>query len=231
MPSVVGGHDLTAEFGVAAHPEPVEIEISEGEDTVVVGWGQYAYEEISSIVSASLGGAPPDAIVEILDPHEDACATGFIVWFGRSAGIYELDIEWSVPGSGYENMYESRAVCVAFVSGANAVRDSEAIPDGPEDSTPKSVTLGTAPGDLVLKMDFADNDTPPGLSAGWSTVDTGGGDSCYRMSYITASGASTVCDAENEVWTSLAAVALYGAAPSGGNLPAIRRHYQRMKAA
>lgn len=216
MPSPIGtAVDISASLGISAAITPVNVTIPSGADTVIVGARQYSRDQAATLVSATLGGDPPDEAY--ISPAEtDYACTLVLAWFGKSPGTEQLQMTFSHAPLGWSGD-GNRCAVVDFASSATAARDGGALREDGE-FTPLDIELTTESSDLVWK--FVGYDGSGGtLAGGWTERESGDGiaGQAYRASIIVASGATTEADNEGAQYASVAAVALYGAAPSGGN--------------
>jgi hypothetical protein len=94
------------------------------------------------------------------------------------------------------------------VKGGNTTAWRDADFDQQAGITDATVTLTTVSGDLVLKFD-ARYSVVPALSGGWTNAQTTTNvDEGARLSYISASGTTVVCDSEDENYSALVAISI-----------------------
>lgn len=162
---------------------------------------------VTNVPTMTLGGRAPDQSI-VDDGAGGALATGAaFAWHNPPTGVQALTLAWS-DGDEAEG-----PPCVMLCLKGNQTPWEDADAMNAEAADPVSVTLTTTPGDMVFKFDSRSNATPPGTSAGWtnlaSTSDRAG--MTGNLSYIIASGASTVCAGENEDQSVVVAVAFSNA--------------------
>jgi hypothetical protein len=184
------------------------------------GWG---------INTITLGGSAPDQILNRLaGSPADANATGVAVWYNPGTGTKSLDISWSgVSAPDYGPL-----TTVVYTKDGDTTAWRDADSDANSASNAVSVTLTTNAADLVIKFDVNDvSGGGPGTSAGWTSQQTqtnasSGNALVSRTSTADSPGAATtVCNAENEDYSSLVAISIPAAAGGGASasLPPVNK--------
>lgn len=161
------------------------------------------------LAGVTLNGATPDEIDQIPTAAGFRAATGVATWYIPATGSRALDVVWSIePVEG--------PVCIVVFTKGGGTSWRDVGYDQDIDGNAVSTTLTTVVGDLVIKFDqrFDGSLNPPSLSAGWTNGTTGGNASegC-RLSYIVATDTTQVCDAEDENYSTVVAIAI---APAAG---------------
>ena len=221
--TVIGSQAVLLE--AAENPAGVTVTVPSGTTSAYMFW-QWNNENVNStIAGVTLGGSSYDHLFAI-DPAALTWSTGVAAWGTPAIGGQTLDILWDASGGA---MTEGPVVVMVYLSGAvTGWRDADAEGNLGE-FTAISVTVTSVAGDFVVKFDAKDL-IVPGLSAGWaSIVTTTHGDSNVdgaRLSSITASGATTVCNCENEAWSSIVAISIEPATVSADlfNIPGTRMY-------
>lgn len=184
-----------------ANPAAQNVTIPADANFVAMFWSYWENTTGDGLASVTLGGVSPSGTVEIGTTTAGGVATGVAWWINPSTGTQSLDPAWDVGPA------EGSTTIVVFVKNAASVRDSDAAHD--TSTNPVSVTLTTVSGDLVIKYDQKFGGTAPSLSASWTSGGTTTNNSeSARLSYITASGASTVCNSEDEDFSSISAISI-----------------------
>lgn len=196
--------------GGAQNPAAVNITIPADCTCVVLFWTTLNYSSgLGGIASVTLDGNAPTDAYELNHAPTYKVATGIAAWYSPATGTKALDIAW-------DQLPEEGPTCgVAYIKdGAFSVAASGL--QHTENADACSTTLnGIASGHLVLKYDQKFGTTAPSLSSSWTNIltTTNGVNQAARLSYISATGTSQVCDSENEDFSTIAAIAF---APSGG---------------
>jgi hypothetical protein len=156
------------------------------------------------MASCTLAGASANETIESAFEATSPIG-GLRIFYNPPTGSQTLDVAWDVaPDYGPTTI-------VAFVKDGNtsAARDIDANVAAAGNAN--TVTLTTESGDLVLKYDqhYDTDEVAPALSASWTNAQTTGNlDEAARLSYISASGTTQVCDSENESYSLVVAVAI-----------------------
>ena len=210
-----------------ANPTPQNVTVAADATAFYMFWSYYANASGHGLASATLGGVAADDTFEV-PGTSSLTATGVAVWYNPSTGTKSLDVSWD------QAPVEGPTTTVICTKGGDTTAWRDADGDANTEANAVSVTLTTVAGDLVIKHDqLWNNDTfstVPSLSAGWTNGVTFG-QSPYvesaRLSYIAATGATQVCDSENESYSTVVAISIPAAGGGGSTtiLPQVMAHY------
>jgi hypothetical protein len=209
MAAVLTGTPVAIIWAAGINPAGQSITIPADATAVYMFWTYYEPTDGRGIASVTLNGLSPDQILEIATgspPHTDAPATGVAAWYLPATGARTLNPAWDIAPS------NGPVTAVAFVKDGNTTAwgDADVAHNGVGD--PVTVTLTTVSGDLVIKMDQKFGGTVPSLSASWTNQVTGSNNNeSMRLSTISATGTTTVCDSEDESYSTIAAVTITAA--------------------
>lgn len=209
MSAILTGTPTVITWAAGATPASQNITIPSDATAVYMFWGFYDSTAGNGLASATLNGASPSQVYEIPSNTGDQSATGVAVWYSPATGSRALNVVWdSAPILG-------PGTIVAYVKDGSTSSWRDADAAQASGSTAVSVTLTTVAGDLVLKFDSELNN-PPSLSSGW----TDGGTQTnnvrgFALSSISATGATQVCDSEDENYSSLVAISIPAAGATG----------------
>jgi hypothetical protein len=215
MAATLTGTPTAINWGGLASPAPQNVTIPSDATAVYAFAGGYSDGNENTLPTFTLAGAAPNQTVNKSGLGATLTSGGGAVWYNPPTGTQSLTISWSDGAIG-----NGPNCIVAYVKGGDTTswRDADATNAPAADAV--SVTLTTASGDLVLKFDQRVGSAAPALSAGWTNAQTQvnvGGDSA-RLSTISASGATQVCNAEDESYSLVVAVSI-PAAPVAASLP------------
>lgn len=223
MAAVLTGTPVALAWGASADPAGQSVTIPADCTAVYFFWGYYFNGTGHGILSATLNGISFAQTLEVSGTTL-ANAGGVVVWYNPATGVQTLDPAWDA-------LPDSRGAFsfVVFVKDGDTTAWRDAQGQAKDLSTAVSVTLTTSSGDLVIKNDERDTTPPPSLSAGWTNGNTNSGNYFERVSYISATGSTQICDAEDESGSTLIAVSIPAGAsvsPAGSGLPP-NKIYQR----
>lgn len=214
MAAELTGTPTAISWGTSASPTAQNISIP-ADATAVYAFASGYRETGNNLPSFTLAGASPAEQFGLNGDPGQLKAGRVAAWYNPSTGTQSLAITWPTAQDFNPNCI------VAYVRGGDTTAWRDADGGNTEGTTAISVTLTTVSGDLVLKFDVRANaTTAPSLSAGWTNAQTQvsiGNDSA-RLSSISASGATQVCNAEDEFYSLMLAVAI-PAAPVAASPP------------
>ena len=211
MAATLTGTPEVVTWASGSNPAGQSITIPGDATAVYMFWTWWRNATGEGLASVTLGGASPDETFELptnVSPAFDAVATGVAAWYNPSTGTQTLDPAWDgTPADGPTTI-------VAYVTGGDTTGWRDADADHDTSSTAVTVTLTTVAGDLVIKYDQRYSaSTPPNLSTGWSSGQTDSNNNeSVRLSYISATGTTQVCNSENEEYSSIVAISIPTAA-------------------
>lgn len=209
MAAVLTGTPVAVTWAAGASPSSQNVTIPSDATAVYMFWDYYVAAGGSGIASATLNGASPDQLLELGVIDGLAAAVGGCVWYNPSTGSQALAVAW-------DNAPSDGSVCiVCFVKDGDTTAWRDADVDQDSATTAVGVTLTTVSGDLVLKFN-GNSTTTPSTSSGWTSAQTASNNGrAARLSYISATGATQACDAEDEDYATIIAISI----PAGGPAP------------
>jgi hypothetical protein len=205
-PAEVIGTPVAITWEAGADPAAQNISVPSDATAAYLFW-HFWYNDVSSISTVTLNSVAP-AEVYVLPSSVFGSylgAVGVAAWYLPATGTRSLDVAWTVvPDEGPTSI-------VVFTRNGNTSAWRDADAGHIAGTTPLSVTLTTQANDLVLKY-YSRYQTPePGNSDGWTSLQTQTNNSqSVRLASISASGASQVCDCEDENYSTLVAIAIPG---------------------
>lgn len=203
MAATLTGTPTAVAWASGADPAGQSITIPSDATAVYMFWSYWNATNGRGLLSATLNGNNPNQTFETPTANGEEAATGVAAWYNPATGSQTLDVAWDASPT------EGSTTIVAYVKGGDtsAWRDADAANNG--GTTATSVTLTTVSDDLVIKHDQKFGGTLPGTSAGWTSAQTQTNNSeSARLSHISATGATQVCDSENEDFSSLVAISI-----------------------
>jgi hypothetical protein len=158
-----------------------------------------------NISSVTLNGSAPSQSHGIAG-DASLTAIGVAAWYNPPTGSRSLDVAWSGPPNGDGGGPVSGVI---FVKNGNTTSWRDADSAHASGTTQVSVTLTTVAGDLVIKFDQTYL-VIPSNSSGWTSLFTSGitFNVGGRAASISATGATQVCDSENENSSALVAFSI-----------------------
>lgn len=214
------GTPTNVAFGAGINPAGQSITVPADALWVGMFWAYYVGSPTGSgLASVTLGGVSPTAVFEVPGTI-DTTRSGLAYWNNPATGSLTLDPAWDTAPS------DGPLCTVAYVTAANvagAPRDIDG--DNDANATAVTVTLTTVATDLVLKYDVRFSATSPALTAGFTAAQTqvNVNSLSSRLSTIAATGATQVCAAEGESFSTLVAVSIENAAGGATSLIIPRR--------
>lgn len=207
------GTPVAIAWAAGANPAGQTVNVPAGTTAVYMFWTYFASANNQGLASVTLNGNAPAQTFEVptntTAGGEPAC--GVAVWYNPVSGNQALDPAWdTTPGDGPNTI-------VVFVQNSDTTAWRDADGANGEAAAALSVTLDTVSGDLVLKWDSRFDSTAPALSGGWTNALPQANVNSYssRASFIVASGATQVADAEGESYSGLVAVSIPDAPATG----------------
>jgi hypothetical protein len=217
MSATLTGSPVAIVWAAGADPAAQNITIPSDCTAVYVFWHYYSVTAAAALASMTLNGAAASEQVELANDG-NSTGVGLSIWYNPPTGVQSLNPAWDAAPD------EGAVSTVAFVKDGDttAARDIDTAHN--TGTTATSVTLTTLAGDLVLKSDES-HGLVPSLSAGWSNGVTqfNNGMGC-RLSYISAVGATQVCDSEDEDHASLVAVSIIATTAPAVRGPRFTQH-------
>jgi hypothetical protein len=175
-------------------------------DATAVYWFWTYYNSVAGngLNTVTLNGVAPNELLEVATAATDQPATGVAAWYNPATGSRVISYTFDATTT------EGPVSAIAFVKDGNttAWRDADAANEQATNAC--SVTLTTVAVDLVIKFDqHFSAGTPPSLSAGWTNGVTGtNNNEACRLSYISAVGATQVCDSEDDEYSTVSAISI-----------------------
>ena len=176
--------------------------------------------------SVTLESVSPDQIFKLPCAYSGGwvSGTGVAVWYNPGTGSGRSpSLSWGGSNA------EGPVVLFVFVKGGNTTAWRDADGAGAVGSGSVSVTIDSNATDLVLKFDQR-YDSLPGTSTGWTSEATLSNNyETARLSSADSPGAATtVCDSENEYYSTICAVSIPAAA-GGVSIPVLMRYYRNRR--
>lgn len=206
MSAVLTGTPVAVVWASGADPAGQSITIPADATAVYMFW---TYDGLDAnghgLSSVTLNSAAPDETFEITTLTSYYVATGVAAWYNPSTGSQTLDVAWDAAPA------EGPTTIVAFVKDGNTTGWRDAQADHKIGTTACTTTVTTVSGDLVIKLDqrYDTLNNPPSLSSGWTNGQTTDNNSEHsRLSYISASSTTQVCNSENEDYSSVVAISI-----------------------
>ncbi|MGH7525934.1 MAG: hypothetical protein ACREMX_04455 [Gemmatimonadales bacterium] len=213
MAASLTGTPTAITWAGGADPAGQSITIPADATAVYMFWSFWNSGNGHGLLSATLGGNSPNQTAEIATAGGDKTATGVAAWYNPATGSQTLDPAWDASPT------EGSTCIVAYVKDGDtsAWRDADAAHN--TSSTAVTVTLTTVSGDLVLKHDQKFGGTVPSTSAGWTSAQTQtNNQESARLSSISATGTTQVCDSEGEDFSSIVAISIPAAGAAAASL-------------
>ncbi len=213
MAAVLTGTPVEIDWAAGADPAGQSITIPADATQVLMFWAYAVGSSGNGLSSSTLNSAAPTRVFELASVSTYECAIGVATWDSPATGSQTLDVAWDVAPE------EGPSCIVAFVKDGFLGAPTDVDAAHATGSTAVTTTLTAVVGDLVLKFDVRYNVNVagnPALSSGWTNgqVATTGVESS-RLSYISASGTSQVCDSETEDYSAVVAISIPPAAAGG----------------
>jgi hypothetical protein len=207
MAAVLTGTPVAVAWGTSANPAAQNITIPADCTAVFMFW---AFDGINAdgetLSTATLASASASQSFSITTLTGYYCATGVSAWYNPPTGTQSLDVAWTTAPT------EGPVCVVVFVKDGDTTSWRDADADHDINANAVSVTLTTVSGDLVLKFDqrYDAGGNVPALSAAWANgqTQTGQASENARLSYISATGTTQVCNSEDEDYSSLVAISI-----------------------
>lgn len=206
MAAAITGTPVAITWAAGADPAGQSITIPADATAVYLFWAFWVSVDGAGLSTATLNGAAPAETTQKTVAGSAPC-TGCAAWYAPPTGTQTIDVAWTnAPAEG--------PVCVVVCVTGSTAGWRNAGTDSNTTTNAVSVSLTSASGDLVLKFDQLFSASVPALSSGWTSQQTTTNNSeAARLSSITASGAATVCDAEGENYSSIAAISIVPSDP------------------
>lgn len=219
MAATLTGTPTAIVWASGINPAGQSITIPSDATAVYMFWSFYHGTAGHGLAGITLNGNNPAQTFEIATGVvTDGTGTGVAAWYNPATGSRTLDPVWDAAPA------EGPSCIVAYVKDGDTTAWRDV--DGDQDSnvTAVTVTLTTVSDDLVLKYDqrYSMNGTqglgPPGLSAGWTSGQTIDNNSeGARLSYISATGTTQVCNSENDYYSTVVALSIPASSGGGGS--------------
>lgn len=199
------GAPVAVAWAAGSNPAGQSITVPVGTTAVYMFWhfGGWGVGDGAGLASATLNGSNPNQTHELPVAAGADEATGVAIWYNPSTGSQTLDVAWDASPT------EGPTTIVAFVKNGDLTNYRDVDSNAEAGTVPNLVTLTTVVGDLVIKFDNRDSTSVPSLTAGWvnGQTQTNNSDSC-RLSYIWATGATQVCDSEDENYSQITGISI-----------------------
>lgn len=205
------GTPTAVTWASGADPAGQSITIPSDATAVYMFWTFWRNANGDGLLSATLNSASPNQTIETTTTTAGLTAAGAVVWYNPSTGSQTLDVAWDGAPA------EGPTTIVVYVKGGDTSAWRDADTDHNSFTSAVTVTLATVSGDLVIKGDQRFHATTlPGTTAGWSSAQTHSNASeNMRVSYISATGATQVCDSEDENYSTVVCISI----PAGAAAP------------
>lgn len=188
-----------------ANPVAQDITIPAGCTAVYMFWTFWNANSNNGLASLTLEGLAPDQTIET-GTNGNAAATGVAAFYNPTTGPGRtIDVSWDTATT------EGPVFNVVFVTGGDTSGWRDAGTAAATSTLPVSVALTAEVDDLIIKSDqrFDATTLPPGLTPGWTSVNTGGQNKeWFRTSYLVATAPSPAVESEDEEYSTLAAVSI-----------------------
>lgn len=225
MAATITGSVTPVQFDYnTATPAGVSVTIPSDATAAYLFWSWGGSTAGAGLVSATLNSVSPSESFSITRGQvtADVGPVGVLAWYAPATGSRTVVVQWSEASADGPS-----AFFVFTKDGTSAWRDADATQSANADAL--SVTLTTQAGDLVLKMHVNAGSGVPGLSSGW----TNGADQGFSfateygaLSYVSASGASQVCQGETTRFYSRVVAVAIVAASGGAAVKTMHLHRQ-----
>lgn len=208
MPSPIGTpQQIVWEAG--ATPAPQNVTVPAGASAAYI-WGAFdgVNSDTDGIATLTLGGSSYNKIFAIPTSTSFESAIWVAEFLSPPSGSQEVEATFTTAP------VEGSVCAVCFVENGGSWDDADA--DHATEGNAVSVTLATDVDRLIIKFDqrYDPAENPPALSSGWTNLLTGGNnDEGFRLSYIVATGATQVCNSEDEAYSAVVAISIPDAAP------------------
>lgn len=214
MSAVLTGTPVAIVWASGANPAAQNVTIPGDCTAVYVFGGFYSGGTNGVLSSLTLNGAAPSQSSE-LGMTGSFMGIFAAAWYNPATGVRALDPAWAATPEAGDG---GPVTFVVFVKDGDTTAWRDVDSDQDASNAAVTVTLTTVSGDLVLKFNLNGAGAEPSVSASWSDggSQTNNSFTC-RLSSITASGTTQVCDAEDEEYASVIAVSIPAAAAGGGN--------------
>ena len=193
-------------WAAGADPAGQSITIPADATAVYMFWTYWADSDGAGLATATLNSVSRDAVSELpISTGPGMVGTGVAVWYSCCTGSQTLDIAWDVAPT------EGPTTIVVYVKGGNLSAWRDVDTDQNTDANAVTVTIDSTTNDLVLKYDGRIGATAPGLSASWTNTLIQENIVTYsaRLSSADTSGAATtVCNSENESYSTIICVSV-----------------------
>lgn len=214
MAAVLTGTPVAVAWAAGINPAGQSITIPADATAVYMVWSYAVGANGHGLASVTLNGASPNQTYEIASASTYEVATGVAAWYNPATGSRTLDPAWDAAPE------EGPSTIVFFTKDGNTTTWADADAAHAAGVSAVTVTLTTTSGDLVVKFDQRYNGNiagSPALSASWTNGQTQtAGVESSRLSYISATGTTQVCNSENEDYSSIVAIAIGPSAGGGG---------------
>lgn len=204
MAAVLTGTPVAVTWAAGADPAGQSVTIPADATAVYMFWAFFTSAAGNGLLSVTLAGNAPAQTFETPTAAVAQTATGVAAWYNPTTGSQTLDPAWDASPA------EGSTCIVVFVKDGDTTAWRAAGADNQDGTTACSVTLTTVSGDLVLKFDQRfSGTTPPSLSTGWTNGQTHNNNSeSARLSYISATGTTQVCNSEDANYSSVCAISI-----------------------
>lgn len=226
MAATLTGTPTVITWASGQNPAGQSITIPSDATAVYMFWTFFHATDGHGLASVTLNGNNPSQTFEMPTGGSGLyVATGVAAWYNPATGSRTLDPSWDAAPA------EGPTTIIAYIKGGDTTAWRDADADQDEDRNAVSVTLTTVSGDLVIKYDQKFVGPPnfesvPSLTSTWSSGQTGSNvNEGVRLSYISATTTTQVCDSEDENYSSIVAISIPTEPAGGGNA---HSHYYRM---
>jgi len=203
MATVISATEII--WATGTDPAPQDVTVPADCTAAYMFYTFWADAGSTDLTSVTLEAVSPDQTLQQTGTGT-LTASGVAAWYNPGTGANQtVDVTWN------NAPVEGATTVIVFVKDGNTTAWRNAQADQNTSTTAVSVTLTTVSGDLVLKYDehYDVSETVPALTSGWTNaVTTGNVDEGARLSYITATGTTQVCDAEDESFSTITAISI-----------------------